>query len=137
MKKKVLIPLDGSDRDLISVNFLKENFDPKDTEVLLLNVGDIVYAHGIVVSHLIDIEKDNSEITLKRASKLLDEFNCTEEFQFGYADQTIIEYSIALESDIIIMTKHKKGMHIPFMSSVASKVVKKARCMVIVLTEDI
>lgn len=135
MKKKVLIPLDGSDRDLISVNFLKENFDPKDTEVLLLNVGDIVYANGIVVSHLIAMEEEDSERTLQRAYELLKDFDCTREFQFGYVDKTIIEYSIAYETDIIIMTKDIRKIYIPFMSSVTCKVVKKAKCIVIVLPQ--
>ncbi len=135
MKKKVLLPLDGSDRDLISINFLKENFNPKDTEVLLLNIGDIVYAHGIVVSHLISMDKENSERILQRACELLDEFNCTKEFQFGYVDQTIIEYSNALEIDIIIMTKKTRKRYVPFMGSVTAKVAKKAKCTVIVLPQ--
>lgn len=135
MKKKVLIPLDGSNRDLISINYLKENFNPEDTEVLLLNVGDIVYAHGIVVSHLITIEKDNAQVMLDRAKKLLNKFDCTAEFQFGYIDKTIINYSVVDKVDIIIMTKHNKGIRIPFMGSIVNKVVKKAKCTVIVLSE--
>ncbi len=135
MKKKILIPLDGSDRDLISINYLKENFSSEDTEVLLLNVGDIVYAHGIVVSHLITMERENSEVTLNRAKDLLKEFNCTAEFQFGYIDKTIINYSVVDKVDLIIMTKHNKGIHIPFMGSVVNKVVKKAKCTVTVLSE--
>lgn len=135
MKKKVLIPLDGSNRDLISINFLKENFNPEDTEVLLLNVGDIVYAHGIVVSHLISMEKENSDRTLQRAYEILDDFDCKMEFQFGHVDKTIVEYSIAFESDIIIMTKDTRKIYMPFMSSVTCKVVKKAKCIVIVLPQ--
>lgn len=136
MKKKVLIPLDGSNRDLISINYLKENFSPEDTEVLLLHVGDIVYAHGIVVSNLITIEKDTAEVTLRRGKNLLSKFNCTTEFQFGYIDRTIINYSIDDKIDVIIMTKHNKGIRIPFMGSVVNKVVKKAKCTVIALSES-
>ncbi|MGG7078633.1 universal stress protein [Clostridium sardiniense] len=135
MKKKVLIPLDGSNRDLISLNFLKENFDSKDTEVLLLNVGDIVYSHGIVVSHLISMEEEKAVRTLERAYELLKDYDCTKEFQFGYVDKTIVECSIDYEIDIIIMTKDARKIYIPFMGSVNCKVVKKAKCIVIVLPQ--
>ncbi|OFH99482.1 hypothetical protein CLOACE_22160 [Clostridium acetireducens DSM 10703] len=37
--KKILLPIDGSDRDLMTIEFVKDNFDPKKTEIALINVG--------------------------------------------------------------------------------------------------
>lgn len=135
MKKKILLPLDGSDRDLIAVNFLKDNFKPEETEVILLNVGEIVYAHGIVVSHLIGTEKEHGGRVLQRAYGILKDFNCVKEFQFGYADKVIIDYANDLNVDTIIMAKNTKGKYVPFIGSVTSKVLKKSKCTVIVLPQ--
>lgn len=133
MNKKILLPLDGSNRDSIEINFLKENFNPQETEVILLHVGEIVYIQGIVVSELEEQKKGNS--ILKRAWENLKEFRCTKKFQFGYAEKVILNYANNLDVDIIIMAKNTKKKFVTLVGSVTAKVIKKSKCTVIVLPQ--
>ncbi len=132
MNKKILLPLDGSDRDLIAVNFLKENFNPKETEVILLNVGQIVYVEGSIVSDMIVSEEELGIKILERAAENLKGFHCIKKFKFGYADEVIINYSNALKVDMIIMAKNTKKNFVPFVGSVTARVIKKSKCTVII-----
>lgn len=135
MNKKILLPLDGSDRDLIAVNFLKENFSPKETEVILLNVGQIVYVEGSIVADMIVSEEELGIKILERAAENLKGFHCIKEFKFGYADEVIINYSNALKVDMIIMAKNTKKKFVQIIGSVTSKVIKRAKCSVMMLPQ--
>ncbi len=135
MSKKILLPLDGSNRDLIAVNFLKDNFNPQETEVILLNAGEIVYVHGIVVSEIISSEKADGNEILERAFDNLKEFKCTKEFQFGYAHNVILNYANAFNVDMIIMAKNTKKNFVPFVGSVTARVIKRSKHTVIVLPQ--
>ena len=135
MKKKILLPLDGSDRDLIEVNFIKENFNPEKTEVILLNVGEIVYVEESVVAKLIMSEQENSSKILERAKQNLEGFQCIKKFKFGYADNIILECADKFNVDIIVIAKNTKKKFVQLVGSVTSKVIKRAKCSVVMLPQ--
>lgn len=135
MKKKILLPLDGSDRDLMEVNFIKENFNPEKTEVILLNVGEVVYVEGAVVAKLIMSEQENSSKILERAAENLKGFQCIKKFQFGYADNIILDCADEFNVDMIVMAKNTKKKFIQLVGSVTSKVIKRAKCSVLMLPQ--
>ena len=76
-KKKILMPIDGSEKSLIALNYLKNNFKPEDVEVTVINVREIVSINGLAVQEEI---KEYAEIIgksiLRDASEKIEEFNC-------------------------------------------------------------
>ncbi len=43
-KKKVLVPLDGTDRSMHSIDWLKKLFEKEEIKVTLMNVAEIGYS---------------------------------------------------------------------------------------------
>lgn len=136
MKKRLLLPLDGSDRDLIALNYVRNNFNPKETDVVLLNVGEIVFINGMVVPEILTENKNSGNDILNKASIELSEFNCEKEFAFGYVDKEILDYSQSKNIDAIIMSKNTKKKFIAIVGSVTAQVLKKARCTMIILPQS-
>lgn len=138
-KKKILIPVDGSERSLISLQYLNNNFKPEDVEVVLLNVREIVFINGMAVSE----EVKDSEIIGKRIlkdaeeqlNKLNKEFEYKKEFSFGYAGDEILRYAEDNNIDTILMAKNTKKKFTALVGSVTAHVVKKAKCVVIMIPE--
>ncbi|MGL5648084.1 MAG: universal stress protein, partial [Clostridium sp.] len=54
-KRKVLIPIDGSERSLISLEYLKDFYDPEKVEIILMHVKEIVFVSGIVMADEIKV----------------------------------------------------------------------------------
>lgn len=138
-KKKILIPVDGSERSLIALQYLNNNFKPEDVEVVLLNVREIVFINGMAVSE----EVKDSEIIGKRIlkdaeeqlNKLNKEFYYKKEFSFGYAGDEILRYAEDNNIDTILMAKNTKKKFTALVGSVTAHVVKKAKCVVIMIPE--
>ena len=136
MKKRLLLPLDGSDRDLIALNYVRHNFNPKETDVVLLNVGEIVFINGIVVPEILTENKNSGNDILNKAYIELSEFNCEKEFAFGYVDKEILDCAQIKNIDAIVMSKNTKKKFVAIVGSVTAKVIKKAKCTVIVLPQS-
>ena len=136
MKKRLLLPLDGSDRDLIALNYVRHNFNPKEPDVILLNVGEIVFINGIVVPEILTENKNSGNDILNKAYIELSEFNCEKEFAFGYVDKEILDCAQSKNIDAIVMSKNTKKKFVAIVGSVTAKVIKKAKCTVIVLPQS-
>lgn len=134
-KKKILIPIDGSEKSLIALNYLKNNFKPEDVEVTLMNVREIVFINGLAVQEEIKDAEIIGKSVLREASEKVEEFNCKREFSFGYAGDQIISYAEDNDIDIIIMAKNTKKKFTALVGSVTAHVVKKAKCIVIIVPE--
>ena len=107
-KKKILIPIDGSEKSLIALNYLKNNFKPEDVEVTVINVREIVFINGLAVQEEIKDAEIIGKSILRDASEKIEEFNCKREFAFGYAGDQILNYAEDNDVDIIIMAKNTK-----------------------------
>ena len=134
-KKKVLIPIDGSEKSLIALNYLKNNFKPEDVEVTIINVREIVFINGLAVEEEIKDAEVIGKKLLREASKKVEEFNCKREFSFGYAGDQILNYAEDNNVDIIIMAKNTKKKFTALVGSVTEHVVKRAKCIVIIIPE--
>lgn len=134
-KKKVLIPIDGTEKSLIALNYLKNNFKPEDVEVTIINVREIVFINGLAVEEEIKDAEVIGKSLLREASEKVEEFNCKREFSFGYAGDQILNYAENNDVDIIIMAKNTKKKFTALVGSVTEHVVKRAKCIVIIIPE--
>lgn len=134
-KKKILIPIDGTDRSLISLNYLKDNFNKDNVEVTLIHVREIVFINGMAVSEEIKDAEVIGKRVLKEAKEQIKEYECKTELRFGYAGDEILSYAEENEVDTIIMAKNTKKKFTLLVGSVTAHVAKRAKCALIIIPE--
>ncbi|MBP2033162.1 nucleotide-binding universal stress UspA family protein [Clostridium algifaecis] len=136
-KKKVLIPLDGTDRSMHSIDCLKKIFSEKDNvKVTLMTVSEIVIANDMVISDsVIERSEKESKYILDRAEKEIEGYEVEKYSPFGYAGDEILKKAQKDKFDAIIMTKSTKKGLIRMIGSVTSKVVKNSKALVLIVPE--
>ncbi|MBE6064920.1 universal stress protein [Clostridium cochlearium] len=134
-KMKVLIPLDGTDRSMHSLDLLKDMFPKDKVEVTLMNVKEIVIVNGMVASEEIARAQELSQFILDTAERQLKGYDIEKCITFGYAADEILRKSKDENFDIIIMTKSTKKGLTRMIGSVTAKVVKNTKSIVIIVPE--
>jgi len=134
-KTKILVPLDGTERSMHSLNWLKKFFNKDDIEIILMNVREIVLTEDIVISNQCEFLANESELVLADAIKELEGYKCETFSTLGYSADEILKKAKEDRCDMIIMTKStKKGLP-RMIGSVSSKVIKHAETAVVVLPQ--
>ncbi|NMA57574.1 universal stress protein [Clostridium cochlearium] len=134
-KMKVLIPLDGTDKSMHSLDLLKDMFPKDKVEVTLMNVKEIVIVNGMVASEEIARAQELSQFILDTAERQLKGYDIEKCITFGYAADEILRKSKDENFDIIIMTKSTKKGLTRMIGSVTAKVVKNTKSIVIIVPE--
>jgi len=142
MKKiKILVPLDGTERSMHSLNWLKKFFSKVDTSITLINVVETILTNvmmdPLVVDSIptLDYLTEHSNSVLDKALNELEGYEVEKVSILGYAADEILRKAEKDSFDIIIMTKcSKKGLH-RLIGSVTSKVVRNAKVSVIVIPD--
>ncbi len=134
-KTKILVPLDGTERSMHSLDWLKKFFNKNNIEITLMNVMEIVITNDMIVSNQFDYLGEESKLVLNNAIKELEGYSVEKFNTFGYAADEILKKSKEGSYDIIIMTKSSKKGFSRMVGSVTSKVVKNAQVSVIVIPE--
>ncbi|MBU3182847.1 universal stress protein [Clostridium psychrophilum] len=134
MKKiKALVPLDGTERSMHSLNWLKDFLNKDAISITLMNVMEIVITNDMVVPTEFDYLVEESKVFLDKAQKELEGYEVENFITFGYSGEQILKKAKKDSYDIIIMTKsNKKGLY-KMVGSVTSKVVRNASIPVIVI----
>lgn len=134
-KTKILVPLDGTERSMHSLDWVKKYFSKDDIEITLINVREVILTNGIVITNQFKYLAEESELILDNAAKELEGYTVEGFSTWGYAADEILNKAEEDSYDIIIMTKStKKGLP-RMIGSVTSKVVKNAQISVIVVPE--
>lgn len=133
MKKKILIPLDGTERSMHSIDLVKNLYRQDEVEIILLYVKEDV--NNVIMEYdLAAAEKDMQRLTAP-AVKELEGFEVTCEFGLIDAGSEIIKRAKMNKIDIIVMTKSTKKGLTRMIGSVTSYVVKNAPCIVMIVPE--
>ncbi|MBU3182133.1 universal stress protein [Clostridium psychrophilum] len=139
MKKiKILVPLDGSDRSMHSVNWLKKFFSKDAISITLINVMEIILTNEMmdpVNSTGYDYITEDSNLVLDKAIKELEGYEVEKVTALGYAADEILRKAEKDSFDLIIMTKCSKNGLYRLIGSVTSKVVRKAKISVTVIPD--
>ena len=134
-KLKVLVPLDGSEKSMHSLNWLKNFFGKEDLEITLLYVIEVVYTGEMVpVTTFENIGLESKQV-LENAAKELEGYKVNKLSPTGYVPDLILEKAKDGNYDMIVMTKSSvKGIS-RIIGSVTSKVVRNSEVAVIVVPE--
>lgn len=135
-KKKILVPLDGTDRSMHSLDWLKKLFKEDKVTITLMTIREIVMANDMTITNstIEQAQKDMDEI-LDKAEKKLEGYEVEKYSDFGSAPDKILLKSKLDNYDIIIMTKSNKKGLARIIGSVTNKVLKNADTLVIVVPE--
>ena len=141
MKKiKILVPLDGTERSMHSINWLKKIFNKDNISITLMNAIEMVLTKDMMspampVPNEFDYLSKDSKLILDKAINGLEGYEVEKFSIWGYAGNEILKKAEKGSYDIIIMTKsNKKGLY-KMIGSVTSKVVRNANVSVIVIPD--
>lgn len=135
-KRKILVPLDGTERSMHSIDWVKKIFDKDEVKITLMNVKEIVIANDMVVTNdeITRVQKESENI-LSKAEKEFEGYEIEKYCAFGYAADEILLKAKRDNYDVIVMTKSTKKGLARMIGSVTSKVVKNAQTLVIIVPE--
>lgn len=134
-KKRILVPIDGTERSMHSIDLIKGIFPRESVEILLINVKELILIDGMSVAEELKISQKLGEELLEKAKKIISGYQVKTLFTFGYAGNEIIRASIEEYIDIIVMTKSTKKGLTRMIGSVTANVVKHAKCIVMIVPE--
>lgn len=134
-KMKVLIPLDGTERSMHSLDWLKKMFNKDTIEITLMNVIEIVMTNDIIITEQIKSVQEESELALDKAMREVENYKVEKCVTFGHAADEILKKAREDKFDIIIMTKSNKKGLVRMVGSVTSKVVKGSQTLVLVVPQ--
>lgn len=131
--KKILIPLDGTERSMHSIDLVKNLYKKDEIEITLLYIKEDV-KNMIMEDDLVAAEKDMQKMVAPAVKELAGyKLSC----EFGLIDPgtEIVKRAIMNSIDIIIMTKSTKKGLTRMIGSVTSYVVRNAPCIVMIVPE--
>lgn len=135
-KKKILVPLDETERSMHSLDCVKNLFSKDEVQLTLMYVSEIVIANNMVVSNdMVNAAQERSKSILDRAEKEIQGYEVEKYCAFGYAADEIIKKSNCDKFDMIIMTKSNKKGFARMIGSVTNKVLKNAGILVMIVPE--
>ena len=131
--KKVLIPIDGTDRGLKAVEFAKGQWGPEEASFILLTVREDVGASPTEAYY--EEAKADMAVVFQQATELLPGYKVHDIGAFGRAGDHILDTAEQEKVDAIVMTKStRKGWH-KIIGSVTAHVVKYATTMIMIVPE--
>ena len=135
-KRKVLIPIDGTERSMHSLEFVKEIFPADSVEIIIMNVKELVLINEMIVADEIKFSQELGEEILEAAKEKMKDYKTETYFTFGYPGDEIVKKANEENIGIIVMTKSTKRGLTRMIGSVTTNVVKRAKCIVMIVPND-
>ena len=135
-KRKVLIPIDGTERSMHSLDFVKEIFPKDSVEIIIMNVKELVLINEMIVADEIQFAQELGDEVLEAAKEKMKEYKTETYFTFGYPGDEIVKKANEENIGIIVMTKSTKRGLTRMIGSVTTNVVKRAKCIVMIVPND-
>ncbi len=135
-KRKVLIPIDGTERSMHSLEFVKEIFPKDSVEIIIMNIKELVLINEMIVADEIQFAQELGSEILEAAKEKMKGYKTETYFTFGYPGDEIIKKATEENIGIIVMTKSTKRGLTRMIGSVTTNVVKRAKCIVMIVPND-
>ena len=133
LKKRILVPVDGSPRSLIALEQLKTTFSPKAFEVVLVMVRENTgYALSLGEEAEIREELDKK---LNSIARTIDKYSVITRSAVGRAGARVIEAAKEFGAEMIVMTKSTKPVAGSTIGLTASYIIRHAQCDVMIVKE--
>ena len=131
--KKILLPVDGSERSRQTVELVKSLYGFDTVEITVVIVREDLEA--MRSTYDLNAAKEEVKPFLDEILTQLEGYSVTERVLFGRAGEEILNYAHENDIDIIIMTKSTRSGWSRMIGSVAMHVVKYAKCIVMIVPE--
>lgn len=135
-KRKILIPIDGSERSMHSLEFVKEIFPKGSVDIIIMHVKELVLINEMIVADEIKLAQELGKDILEAAKEKMKDYKTETYFAFGYPADEIIKKAKEENIGIIVMTKSTKKGLTRMIGSVTVNVVKRAKCIVMIVPND-
>ena len=133
--RKVLIPVDGSERSKIALTLARKIFLPGEVSVKLLIVQDDSACQATLPKVPVDPYTGGTISKMRELATMVLGYNPDVSIVYGQPGDMILEIAKSESIDLIIMTKSTKTGWTQTIGSVTSQVVKHAPCMVLIAPE--
>jgi universal stress protein F len=134
MHKTILIPIDIAhiEKAQSMIDFARTQ-SIADGQIILLNVVEEVpnWVTSTMPANILGEIEHSARGHLTNIAKIA-ELDVTIEVRSGHPYQTILQVAGEFNADLIIVASHKPGMQDYFLGSTAAKVVRHAKCSVLV-----
>lgn len=134
-RKKILVPIDGTERSIQSLNFIKGLFPKDSLDIILMNVKELVLIDGMSIAEELKVAEQVGGEILDNAEETMEGYSVEKYFAFGYAGDEIVKKANEDKIDVIVMTKSTKKGLTRMIGSVTVSVVKHAKCIVMIVPE--
>lgn len=131
--KKVLIPIDGTERGMKAIEFFKGVYTPDQATVILMTVDENLGPGRVELDYTVSKEKMSE--TLSKGAALLAGYKVHEIAGFSRAADQILDTAESEKVDAIIMTKSTRMGYFKTLGSTAVQIVKHAPCLVMIVPE--
>ena len=135
MKRRILVPIDGTERSKHSLEFIKSIFPSDKVELIIMNVKELVFINGMIISDELTAAKEIADRILNEAVGEVPGYKVETYFTFGYPGDEIVKKAKEDNIDIIVMTKSTRKGLTRMIGSVTVNVVKHAKCSVMIVPE--
>lgn len=132
--KRILLPIDETERSLVALAKLKQNYPPEDYEVVLLMVDErLDYATNKEAN---DLAISNIEQKLELLEAALEGYHVIKKADIGKASQRILLCAKEYAVDMILMTKSSKDDMKYLLGRTTEHVITRANCDVVIVSEN-
>lgn len=131
--KRLLLPIDGSERSLKSIDLVKSLYQPEKVTVDLILVSEDM--DEIISDEKYKAARSEVMPILLEAADGLKGFKVNCKLLTGKPGEEILNYAEEHYTDIIIMTKSTRHGFLQQIGSVSTYVVKYAKCIVVIVPE--
>jgi universal stress protein F len=135
MYKTILVPVDMShiEAGKSMVDVARKQGD-KDTRIILLHVIEDIpnWVAAEIPAGILEHSRQSTHEELKAIANAAS-VKAEVEIRSGHPYKTILDKATEVEADLIIIASHKPGLQDYFLGSTAAKVVRHARCSVLVV----
>ena len=134
-KLKILVPLDGTEKSMHSIIWLKKIFSKADAEVILIHIVEALFPGQLDYDYNPENAESISNQVLDAAGKELEGYKVEKLSKYGSAPDIILKESKEGGFDMIIMTKSSVKGIARIIGSVTTKVVRDSSVSVVIVPE--
>ena len=134
--KKILLPLEETDRSLTALSYVTRNFTPEQAEIVVMMTDDTVEEYstnkepGLAALAVLDEKLDAIAASLEG-------YKVTKLPALGKAGKRIVRAARETGSDMIAMTKSSKDDNLSTLGSTTQYVITNAPCDVVIVCETL
>jgi nucleotide-binding universal stress UspA family protein len=134
-KLKILVPLDGTEKSMHSIVWLKKFFSKEDAEVTLIHVVEALFPGQLDYDYNPENAESISNKVLDAAAKELEGYKVELLSMHGSAPDIILNEAKEGGFDMVIMTKSSVKGIARIIGSVTTKVVRDSVVSVVIVPE--